>query len=447
MARQPVNIIGAGLAGSEAALYLADKGFGVRLFEMRPHKMTPAHQSGLPAELVCSNSLKSTRADTPSGMLKAELRLLGSKLLPIAESCAVPAGHALAVDRDLFAQKVFEKIQAHPKIELIREEVTELPDSPGILCSGPLTSDALAASLQKILGDTQLYFFDAIAPIVSTDSLDMDRIYSKDRYDKGDPDYLNCAFSREEYYAFVDALLEGEKHEAHEFENEYFTNLKFTYYENCMPVEELAKRGRDTLRHGVMRPMGLERDGVKPFAVLQLRTENQVRNAYNLVGCQTMLRYGEQKRIFRLIPGLEKAEFLRYGSIHRNSYLNAPELFNPNLTLKPRPDFYVAGQLGGVEGYMESIATGLLVAKIHAESLQLLPPETILGQLWRRLIDPTMGKFQPVNANFGLLPALEPPIRDKKAKKLALAERGLTALQDFLNPDKASGLPVSEQML
>lgn len=444
MAKQPINIIGAGLAGSEAALYLADKGFSVQLFEMRPQKMTPAHESGLPAELVCSNSLKSTRKDTPSGMLKAELKLLGSKLLPIAESCAVPAGHALAVDRDLFAQKVSEQIEAHPNIELIQKEVTKLPDGPGILCSGPLTSDALAANLQKILGDTQLYFFDAIAPIVSTDSLDMNKIYSKDRYDKGDPDYLNCPFSREEYYAFVDALLEGQKHEAHEFENEYFKNLKFTYYENCMPVEELAKRGRDTLRHGVMRPMGLERSGVKPFAVLQLRTENRDRSAYNLVGCQTMLRYGEQKRIFRLIPGLENAEFLRYGSIHRNSYLNAPELFNPNLTLKQRPNIYVAGQLGGVEGYVESIATALLVAKIHSEDLQLLPPETILGQLWRRLIDSETRKFQPVNANFGLLPALEHPIRDKKAKKLALSERGLFALRKFLNLDKQNGSSATE---
>ncbi|NLN84863.1 MAG: methylenetetrahydrofolate--tRNA-(uracil(54)-C(5))-methyltransferase (FADH(2)-oxidizing) TrmFO [Candidatus Cloacimonetes bacterium] len=446
MAKQPINIIGAGLAGSEAALYLADKGLQVRLFEMRPQKMTPAHESGLPAELVCSNSFKSTRQDTPSGMLKAEIRLLGSKLLPIAESCAVPAGHALAVDRELFAQKVAAQIDAHLKIELIRKEVTELPDGPGILCSGPLTSDALAASLQKTLGDTQLYFFDAIAPIVSADSLDMDKIYSKDRYDKGDPDYLNCPFSREEYYAFVDALLEGQKFEAHEFENDYFKNLKFTYYENCTPVEELAKRGKDTLRHGVMRPMGLERDGVKPFAVLQLRAENRDRSSFNLVGCQTMLKYGEQKQVFRLIPGLENAEFLRFGSIHRNSYLNAPELFNPDLTLKQHPDIFVAGQLGGVEGYMESVATGLLTAKILSEALPLLPPETILGQIWRHLINPARGKFQPVNANFGLLPALAQPIKDKKAKKLALAERGLAALHEFLDRCGQDELPASKQM-
>lgn len=430
-----INIIGAGLAGSEAALYLADMGLKVRLFEMRPGKMTPAHQTGLAAELVCSNSLKSTLPDTPAGMLKAELRLLGSKLLPLAESCAVPAGHALAVDRELFAQKVDTLIRTHPNIELVQEEVARFPQGVCILSSGPLTSDALAAELQGVVGSSQLCFFDAIAPIVSADSLDLSRIYRKDRYDKGDPDYLNCPFSREEYYAFVDALMSGEQHEAHEFENEFFRDLKFSYYENCSPVEELARRGKDTLRHGVMRPMGLEHEGKKPFAVLQLRTENQDQTAFNLVGCQTMLRQPEQKRVLRLIPGLEQAEFLRYGSIHRNSYLNAPRALAPNLTLRNARQVFVAGQLSGVEGYMECVATGLLVARILAEGFPMLPPETILGQLWRRLIDPKQKNFQPVNANFGLLPALELPIRDKKLKKMSLSRRGLEALKKFLEEE------------
>ena len=430
-----ITIIGAGLAGSEAALQLADRGLAVKLCEMRPGKMTPAHQTGLAAELVCSNSLKSTLPDTPAGMLKEELRLLGSKLLPIAESCSVPAGHALAVDRELFAQKVDALVRTHPKIEMVHEEVTRLPESVCILCSGPLTSDALAAELQKILGSGQLCFFDAIAPIVAADSLDFSRIYRKDRYDKGDPDYLNCPFTREEYYTFIEALLSGEQYQAREFENEFFRDLKFNYYENCTPVEELARRGKDTLRHGVMRPMGLEHEGKKPFAVLQLRTENRDQTAFNLVGCQTMLRQAEQKRIFRLIPGLEQAEFLRYGSIHRNSYLNAPQTLAPNLTLRNARHVFVAGQLSGVEGYMECVATGLLVTRILAEGIPMLPPETILGQLWRRLIDPSQKNFQPVNANFGLLPAFEVPVRDKKLKKLSLSQRGLEALKTFLEEE------------
>jgi methylenetetrahydrofolate--tRNA-(uracil-5-)-methyltransferase len=430
-----VIIIGAGLAGCEAALYLADKGLHVRLYEMRPEKMTPAHQTGYPAELVCSNSLKSTLLDTPSGLLKEEIRLLGSKLLPVAESCSVPAGHALAVDREMFARKVDALISEHPKIEFIRQEITALPETVSILATGPLTSDAMMRELQKAAGEEHLYFFDAIAPIVSADSLDLEKIYSKDRYDKGEPDYLNCPFTSEEYYRFVDALLEGEKHEAHEFENEFFQGVKFSYYENCTPVEELARRGRDTLRHGVMRPMGLEHNGKKPFAVLQLRAENLDRTAFNLVGCQTMLRYPEQKRIFRLIPGLEHAEFLRYGSIHRNSYLNAPKALCPNLTLRNARNVFVAGQLSGVEGYMECVATGLLVAKVLSEGIGMLPEVTILGQLWCRLIDPNNGQFQPVNANFGLLPALDTAIRDKKLKKMSLARRSLEALQDYLEEE------------
>ena len=430
-----IKIIGAGLAGSEAALCLAEMGISVNLLEMRPLRMTPAHGTDLAAELVCSNSLKSDLLDTASGLLKEELRLLGSRLLPIARSCAVPAGHALAVDRLLFAQKVTQELQNHPRIRITRQEVTELPAKCSILCAGPLVSDSLARSLQEVVGESQLSFFDAIAPIVSAESIDSAKVYAKDRYDKGEPDYLNCAFTREEYYRFVDALLEGEQHQAREFENEFFREVDFNYYENCTPIEELARRGRETLRHGVMRPMGLERDGVKPFAVLQLRAENKDRTAFNLVGCQTMLRYPEQQRIFRLIPGLERAEFLRFGSIHRNSYLNAPRVLAPNLTLRNARHIFVAGQLAGVEGYVECMGTGLLVAKIIGEGIGMLPPQTILGQIWRRLIDPEQKNFQPVNANFGILPALDDNVRDKKLKKQLYSKRSLEALRGFLEED------------
>lgn len=430
-----IKIIGAGLAGSEAALCLAEMGISVNLLEMRPLRMTPAHGTDLAAELVCSNSLKSDLLDTASGLLKEELRLLGSRLLPIARSCAVPAGHALAVDRLLFAQKVTQTLQNHPRIRITRQEVTELPVECSILCAGPLVSDSLARSLQEVVGESQLSFFDAIAPIVSAESIDSAKVYAKDRYDKGEPDYLNCAFTREEYYRFVDALLEGEQHQAREFENEFFREVDFNYYENCTPIEELARRGRETLRHGVMRPMGLERDGMKPFAVLQLRAENKDRTAFNLVGCQTMLRYPEQQRIFRLIPGLERAEFLRFGSIHRNSYLNAPRVLAPNLTLRNARHIFVAGQLAGVEGYVECMGTGLLVAKIIGEGIGMLPPQTILGQIWRRLIDPEQKNFQPVNANFGILPALDDNVRDKKLKKQLYSKRSLEALRGFLEED------------
>ncbi len=427
--KKEIMIIGGGLAGCEAALYLADQGWQVKLFEMRPVVQPPAHETGTLAELVCSNSLKSTRLDTASGLLKAEINALGGKLLKLAESCSVPAGHALAVDRDSFAHKVEESIQNHPLISLHREEICELPETLSILATGPLTSEALMQTLSAALGAEHLYFFDAIAPIVDASTINNSKVYRKDRYDKGDADYLNCAFDKEEYYRFVEALEAGEKHAAHEFENEFFAGVKFSFYENCMPIEELARRGKDTLRHGVMRPMGLETpDGKKPFAVLQLRSENRDNTAYNLVGCQTMLRKGCQKEVFRLIPGLEQAEFLRYGSIHRNAFLNSPQLLAANLSFTKYPQLFLAGQLAGVEGYVECIGSGLLVAKIISEELQTLPEETILGQLWRHLTSPKSTKFQPMNANFGILPKLENEPRDKKLKKQLFSQRSLESL-------------------
>ncbi len=429
-----ITIIGAGLAGSEAALQLADRGWKVSLCEMRPLRQTEAHESGDCAELVCSNSLKSTRLDTGAGLLKAELKLLGCKLLDIAETCRVPAGHALAVDRALFARKVTDIVQQNPMIELIKAEQLSIPAGRVIIATGPLTSDALMQEIRHLIGGEHLYFFDAIAPIVSSDSIDYDKVYQKDRYDKGEPDYLNCAFDKEEYLRLVAALMDGEKHEAHEFEDDYFTQVRFSFYENCIPIEELARRGVDTLRHGVMRPMGLEdpKTGKKPYAVLQLRTENQYRSSYNLVGCQTMLRYGDQKKIFRLIPGLENAEFLRFGSIHRNSFINSPVVLNADLSLKANPQVYVAGQLSGVEGYTESIGFGVLAALQVAEQIGTLPEQTILGQLQRRLQNTEEKRFQPCNANFGLLPDLEEKIRDKKLKREQLSQRSLEALKAFL---------------
>ena len=428
-----IKIIGAGLAGSEAALQLAEKGWKVKLYEMRPKVNTPAHETENFAELVCSNSLKSILETTSSGMLKAEMQLLGCKLLDIAENNRVPAGNALAVDRDKFSENVTDIVNNHPNIEVINEEVTELDDELTIVATGPLTSDALTENIRKIIGHEQLYIFDAIAPIVEKDSLNMDIIYEKTRYDKGDADYLNCPFEKEDYLNFVKSLNDGEKHEAKEFENTFFNDLKFKFFESCIPIEELARRQEDTLRYGVMRPVGLRypNSEKRPYAVIQLRAENKDKTAYNLVGCQTMLTYKAQKKIFRKVPGMENAEFLRYGSIHRNSFLNGPEIFNKNLSLKNRPNVFIAGQLSGVEGYVESIFSGLLISRIIDVDQQMLPDETIGGQLWRYLIEPNK-KFQPMNANFGLLPELGKRIRDKSLKKKMRSERGINALKDFL---------------
>jgi methylenetetrahydrofolate--tRNA-(uracil-5-)-methyltransferase len=448
-----IKIVGAGLAGCEAALQLADKGWKVTLFEMRPSQTTAAHETDKFAEIVCSNSFKSKLSTTASGLLKEEMKLLECKLLPIADKCNVPAGNALAVDRDKFSELVTQEINNHKNIEVIREEFTEIGDDLTILATGPLTSPKLTKNLINLIGEKQLYFFDAIAPIVDAESIDYDIVYRKTRYDKGEADYLNCPFSKDEYYEFVEALNNGEKHAAHEFEAEFFANIKFQFYANCTPIEELARRGNETLRYGVMRPVGLEdpKTDRRPFAVIQLRAENNDKTSYNLVGCQTMMKYGDQKKILRLIPGLQNAEFLRFGSIHRNTYLNGPQILNHDLSLKAKSNVLIAGQLAGVEGYVESILGGMLVANnvqnLSFDSIQvnstLLPETTISGQLLRYLISP-VENFQPMNANFGLLPALGERIRDKKLKKQMYANRSLDELTRFLTQKKT---PLIEKSL
>ncbi|MCD4651814.1 MAG: methylenetetrahydrofolate--tRNA-(uracil(54)-C(5))-methyltransferase (FADH(2)-oxidizing) TrmFO [Candidatus Cloacimonetes bacterium] len=426
-----ITIIGAGLAGSEAALQLSKHGVDVTLIEMRPETTTPAHTTGFAAEMVCSNSLKSRLPGTAAGLLKSELRLLGCELLPIAQAHSVPAGNALAVDREAFAVAVTQRLTDDARISFIRAEVKEIPSGKVIIATGPLTPDALTEKLIALSGAEHLYFFDAIAPIVAADSIDMRICFKKSRYDKGDDDYINCPFEKDEYYNFVSALREGDKHEAKEFENKFFENIGFRFYENCIPVEELARRGEDTLRYGVMRPVGLERDGKRFYGVLQLRPETASLTAYNLVGCQTMLKYPEQKRILHLIPGLQNAEILRYGSIHRNTYLNSPNILNPDMSFREKSDCYLAGQLTGVEGYVESIYSGLLTALNILGKLPSLPDETICGQLRRHLLTPSKN-FQPANANFGLLPPLETRIRAKPERKKAMADRALEKMEEWV---------------
>ncbi|MCL1827359.1 MAG: methylenetetrahydrofolate--tRNA-(uracil(54)-C(5))-methyltransferase (FADH(2)-oxidizing) TrmFO [Candidatus Cloacimonetes bacterium] len=428
-----IKIIGAGLAGCEAALQLAKAGYDISLYEMRPQTKTPAHHTGLFAELVCSNSLKSSIISTASGLLKAEMELLDCQLLKIAKDCAVPAGNALAVDRLLFAQKVTDTIHTTPNIKVINQEVTSFDDQPTILATGPLTSNKLTESLIKIIGKEYLYFFDAIAPIISAESIDREKVFEKARYDKGDADYLNCFLDKEEYQIFVEALKAGEKYQAKEFENEFFQGIDFSFYENCMPIEELAKRGLDTLRFGVMKPVGLENptSGKRPYAVIQLRAENCDKTSYNLVGCQTMLKQSHQKAIFSLIPALKNADFLRYGSIHRNTYLNTPEIASGDLSLKNAPNIYLAGQIAGVEGYTESIFSGMLTALIISQKITPLPSETISGQLLRHLTTEN-AHFTPMNANFGLLPDIIMERKNKPLKKAMLSERSLKAMREWV---------------
>ncbi len=424
-----VTIIGAGLAGCEAALQCARCGVRVRLYEMRPVKMTPAHVSGDVAELVCSNSLKSEETTNAHGLLKAELKILGSVLLECAERARIPGGKALVVDRKIFSRKVANELKNFG-VELIREEITRIPEGVTIIASGPLTSEGMTQSLIELFGDHRLYFYDAIAPIVAADSLNMVKIFCASRYGKGD-DYLNCPLSEEEYNRFVQELAAAEVYPAHEFED-------VSFFEGCLPVEELARRDRLALAFGPMKPVGLvdPRTGRMPFAVVQLRRENQAGTMFNLVGFQTRLKRSEQERVFRMIPGLERAEFLRYGSIHRNTFLNSPEILLSTLQTRVREDLFIAGQLVGVEGYVESIGTGL-VAGINAARLVkgknpvILPKVTMLGALLEYITSPNP-HFQPMNANFGLLPTSGTKSRGFSPRRI-YADQALRAMQRLIN--------------
>lgn len=426
-----LTIIGGGLAGCEAAWQAAQRGVAVMLHEMKPEKYSPAHHLPGLAELVCSNSLRGDSLENAVGLLKEELRRCGSLLMQAAEATRVPAGGALAVDRQLFSDYVTEKILNHPLITCKSNEITEIPaEGTVIIASGPLTSEALAASLGEITGD-RLYFYDAIAPIVSADSLDMNQVFAASRYGKGDgDDYLNCPLNEAEYTAFVDALLSAEKVQARDFE-------KIVHFEGCMPIEELASRGVETLRFGPMKPVGLPdpRTGLEPYAVIQLRAENREKTMYNMVGFQTKLTYGEQRRIFRMIPGLEQVEFVRLGSMHRNTFINSPALLLPTQQLKNDQRIFFAGQITGVEGYVESAGSGFL-AGINAALLRLeapltTPPSTTaLGALMMHITNADARHFQPMNVNYGLFPELEGRVK-KKEKRGKLAERALAALDEW----------------
>lgn len=431
---RPIMVVGGGLAGSEAAWQLAEHGHRVVIHEMRPVRGTPAHKTDQLAELVCSNTFKSTELTNAHGLLKAEMRSLGSVILNAADEARVAAGSALAVDRDVFSRGVHDRVVSHPNIEVVRREVTALP-SPGIVATGPLTSDALAAAIRDRLGLDGLAFYDAIAPIVSRESIDDQIVFRASRYDKetmegasSEGAYLNCPFSRPEFEAFLDALGEADQHQGHTFD-------EVPYFEGCMPVEEMVRRGRETLRFGPMKPVGLRdpRTGHRPWAVAQLRMEDRAGRMWNLVGFQTRLRIPEQQRVFRMIPGLANAEFLRYGSIHRNSYLNSPAALSPHLALKDDPLTMFAGQLTGVEGYTESTATGLLAGinmsrMLRGEEPVIPPPTTMLGALYRYLREADPRYFQPMNANMGLVDELPEAIRDKRVKRERLAERALSEL-------------------
>ncbi|MDQ3427959.1 MAG: methylenetetrahydrofolate--tRNA-(uracil(54)-C(5))-methyltransferase (FADH(2)-oxidizing) TrmFO [Gemmatimonadota bacterium] len=416
------TVVGGGLAGSEAAWALAERGLRVTLYEMRPQVRTAAHQTDRLAELVCSNSFKSVDLTNAHGLLKAELRALGSVLLPCADRARVPGGTALAVDREVFSQTAHERITGHPNITMVREEVVVLP-SPGIIATGPLTSERLASAIGGRLGSSALAFYDAIAPVVAADSLDHARLYALSRYGKGEgDDYLNAPLDTAGYAGFIDALIEADQHHGHEFD-------QVPYFEGCLPVEEMARRGRETLRFGPMKPVGLPDPGSgrEPHAVVQFRREDKAGQMWNLVGFQTRLRIPEQQRVFRMIPGMESAEFLRYGSIHRNSYVNSPASLGPALTAPDDDRLFFAGQITGVEGYTESLGTGLmaginLARRLEGRPMAVPPPTTMLGGLYRYLREADPRHFQPMNANFGLVDPLPGKVKKDRKKEL-LVER------------------------
>jgi methylenetetrahydrofolate--tRNA-(uracil-5-)-methyltransferase len=431
---QPVTVVGAGLAGSEAAWQIARRGVPVRLFEMRPVQETAVHRTDRMAELVCSNSLKSVELTTAHGLLKEEMRRLGSLILDCAVRNRVPAGAALAVDRDRFAESVTAALEEHPLVSVIREEVREVPaDGLVVLAVGPLVSRHLAQSIAEFTGQDYLYFFDAIAPVIEADSIDRSVVFAASRYGKGEgSDYLNCPMERDEYEPFIAELLAGEKAPLHEFD-------KTPFFEGCLPIEEMARRGKDTLRFGPMKPVGLTdpRTGRRAYAVVQLRQDNLAAEHYSMVGFQTQLRWPEQQRVFRMIPGLKQASFVRLGQIHRNCYINAPTVLDATLQTRRRPELFFAGQISGVEGYTESAATGLIagintVRLIRDNTPLVLPAATMLGALCRYIANAEAAGYQPTNAAFGLLPEAPAGIRKKRERRLARSSRALDTLDDWI---------------
>ena len=431
-----VKVVGAGLAGCEAAWQLANAGIDVELYEMKPLKYTPAHKYSGYAELVCSNSLKAQRLESAAGLLKEEMRRLGSLCMDAAQHTCVPAGGALAVCREEFSDFITDKINSSPKIKVVHEEVTTIPDGYVIIATGPLTSEPLSKSIGELVGENYLYFHDAAAPIVTAESLDKSLVFEASRYDRGDADYLNCPMNKDEYLEFYNELVNAETAPLHDFEQKD----GFTVYEGCMPIEVLAKRGEDTMRFGPLKPFGLvdPRTSRRPYAVVQLRKENNAGTLYNLVGFQTNLKFGEQKRVFSLIPGLENAEFVRYGVMHRNTYLNSPELLNRHFCFKGDQRIYFAGQMSGVEGYMESAASGIYAGLSLARRLNgldeiTLPEDTMIGALSAYVEKGSPSGFQPMGANMGILPELPEKIKNKQEKYAALAKRALSSLEQALH--------------
>ncbi len=428
-----VKVIGAGLAGSEAAWQLAQRGIEVALYEMKPKKMSPAHHSEDFAELVCSNSLRGDRLENAVGLLKEELRRCGSLIMTCAEATRVEAGGCLAVDRGGFSRMVTGKIRSHPNIEIISEEVTEVPEGPVIIATGPLTSDAMSEAIGKYFGETDyLHFFDAAAPLVTAESIDMDLAWWQSRYDRGTPDYINCALNKEQYEAFIQELTTAQEAEVHGFEDK-------RVFEGCMPVEVMARRGFDTLRYGPLKPVGLvdPNTGKEPYAVVQLRQDNAAKSVYNLVGFQTHLKFGEQKRVFSMIPALRNAEFVRYGVMHQNTFLQSPKLLDRYYADRRNPLFAFAGQMTGVEGYVESTASGYLAAvamaaKVQGRELPDFPKTTAIGALGLYISDGSIENFQPMNVNFSIIAPLEKRIRKKAEKNLAIANRSLDVIDGLI---------------
>ena len=430
MSNYKVTVLGAGLAGCEAALWLAGKGVQVTLYEQKPTHFSPAHKSAGFAELICSNSLKAERLDSASGLLKEEMRRMGSQLLEAAEEARVAAGGALAVDRDAFSAAVTRRVEECPNITVVREQVEHIDESaPILVATGPLTDGALADEIGRLTGDERLHFYDAVAPIVTAESLDYNKVFAASRYDRGEADYLNCPFNKAEYESFINELVNAESAIVHDFD----------VYEGCMPIEKLAKRGLDAPRFGPMKPVGLvdPNTGHRPWACVQLRRENSKGTMFNLVGFQTNLKFGEQKRVFSMIPGLENAQFVRYGVMHRNSFLNSPKLLNNDFSFRNKNNLFFAGQITGVEGYMESAASGIMaginaVRRAQGKEPFTLSDVTMIGALSDYISDESVKNFQPMGANFGVLPAIEPKIKDKKERYAAMAQRALASLEESM---------------